>query len=250
MDTYQQLINDAKDRLEVYSSDVDRYMPTAVYLAEIRVAHDAGYQRIDVVGEREVTEEDQREQALVADDMYMGPSERLVYYKADLAIDPDSFLHFNNVYAKVFPNSYVKMTRVDMSFIQEFVSRQRYSGTPRYYSYEEGNPSTIYFAPTADVFDNLEDGEIMGVRFEYARRPDRLGPENQTNVLLTKVPNLLFTALISELAKYNKDAEEYAQAEADYMKLLASHTVSMDREEKDVGRVHRDPAIQTQKVNL
>ncbi|NQZ74757.1 MAG: hypothetical protein HRT61_01390 [Ekhidna sp.] len=242
MRTYTELTSNVKSRMENFSTDVENYLPTAVFLAETRVAHDAGYERIDVVDTRTLEDDDRRFVAeFDANGAYTGQSSSVYeYYKGKTTIDPDDFLYFNNVWVETRPNTYKKLIRVDMSFIHEYLENTTAQNVPKYYSYEEGDPRTIFFAPAATT------SQITATRIDYARRPERLSTDNPTNVLLTKLPNLLFTAVISEIAKFTKDDLEYNQAEQDYAVLLQSHMRTMDKEDQDVATAHQDGTINTQ----
>lgn len=245
MRNYTELTTAVKRRLETFSTDLEDYLPTAVNLAEDRVAHDAGYQRIDVVDERDLETTDLRfAPEFDSNGVYTGESTTVQeYWKGTTNIDPTLFLHFNNLWVETRPNVYRKLIRVDMSFIHEYLGNVTSQNVPKYYSYEEGDPRTIYLAPAAG------STQITSLKYDYARQPDKLSTTNPTNILLTKLPNLLFTAVISEVAKFNKDDMEYQQAETDYGNLLRSHMISIDREEQDVSTKHQDRTVNTQKVD-
>lgn len=246
LNTYEQLKTAILNKLETQAQDSVNYVPTAVWLAEERVSRDIGYERISVVEDFEVQDDDIREMPVIVGDFYMGPSEAFEIFKVTTNILPDQFLSFENVYVNVFPNVRQKLTRVDMSFIEEFLNSSENNQIPRYYSYEKGDPTQIYLAPCPT--SNLNINQIEGIRCEYNRKPDKLSDSNSTNILLKKVPDLLFAAGIIEMCSYIKNFEDLPNYKSEYQSLLLQHAIHSQHERKDVGKDYNRTDINDQNV--
>lgn len=234
-ETYTDLKQALVDKLELYSQESMEFLPTAIFLAEEKVAVDVGYDRINVVEEFDITSDAIRREPLIAAGVYLGYSGEDEIHRVTTSIDPDTFLHFNNVYAMVFPTVNTKLERVDMSFIEEFRTSQRSKARPKYYAIEEGDPRSIHLAPTGTNFDT-GGASFVALKCDYARKPPKLTEDVPTNILLKKVPGLLYQAALIEMASFAKMDQEYQTFTQGYNELLQAHRITVKQEDMDVGQ--------------
>lgn len=213
--TYNELKTRLAEILEDDGSETAAYIPTAIFLAEERVAKDLDLQTFQ---ETVITS------AFTNTSIPGGGIETIV----STGIADATFLYFDHVF-----NCGQKLDMVDYSFTKEIDIYESSAGTSASYYSFKNDPNTLYFAPPVSVVQC----EIV-----YTRRPEKLAAGVQTNDILKKAPELLLYASMIEMSLFQKNWETKGFWDEMYKNSLESNLNTTRRERHDVSQKHRNPA--------
>lgn len=174
------------------------YIPTAVYLAEERL-----YRLVDFDFSKEST-------SLSTSD------------GVNTLTKPTDFRTLHNIY--VTSNSeLIRLTFKTESFIRDYWPNPAEEGVPKYIANKDAN--TWILAPTPSA--------AFPVTVAYEARPEHLSDSVQTNIYITKFPDLLLYATLSAAAEWMRDSEFKAEWENKLQEALQTTNIEGVRERRD-----------------
>jgi hypothetical protein len=174
------------------------YIPTAIYLAEERL-----FRLVD----HDFTKEDTSKTLTVNNKTITKPTDHRVT---------------KNLYITV-GGELVRLIRKSESFIRDYWPSTTATGVPKYYGNKNDTQWTV--APTADGSYN--------VTIDYEAQPTALSSSNQTNIFITKYPDLLLYASLSAAAEWMRDSEFKAEWENKLQEALGSTNIEGVRDRRD-----------------
>ena len=214
--TYTSIVNAIKQVIEDDSAEVTEYIPTAIFLAEERVAKD--------MDAKELTVETSAVTSAITN-VTIGTSG--LETEVSTGIDNDDFLYFKNVYYNG-----EKLDMVDVSYLREINRYETSAGcSARYYGWVD-KPDTIYVSPPVSA------GKFS---LTYSEKPMNISTTNTTNVITRKFPEMLFYGALVEMQMFMKNWETLPLWEQSYQRYLQTNLNVTRRERTDIGQKHFSP---------
>jgi hypothetical protein len=174
------------------------YIPTAIYLAEERLFR------------------------LVDHDFSKEDTSKALTTNAKTLTKPTDLRVSHNVYITV-NNELKRLILKSESFVKDYWPSTIDTDEPKYYANKDD--STWAIAPTSDGAYN--------VTIDYEAQPDVLSTGNETNVFITKFPDLLLYASLSAAAEWMRDTEFKAEWENKLAEALQSTNIEGVRSRRD-----------------
>lgn len=213
--TYSGFVSVLRAAAEDDSDEFIDFIPTAVFIAEEKIAKALDMSRFEVKTTVSVTETS-------------GVS------VATGITDDGNFLYFNHAF---YNNR--KLDLVDYSYTKEINRFETSVGvSARYYSFFD-KPGTVFLAPP------VSGGSLELV---YTKRPTKLSNANQTNEIILNAPDALYYGTMVELSLFMKNWDTLQIWENQYNEALLSHLNTTRRERTDVGQAHNATGVNTQSV--
>ena len=190
--SYSNLKSMIQEMSEDDSQEFIDYIPTAIYLAEERLFR--------LVDENFFKTDSTSYNVIAGSTTLTKPADHRVT---------------KNVYI-VVSGEYRRLIFKSQSFIRDYWPTLSATAEPKYYGNQ--NPETWAIAPSSDA--------TYPIVVEYEAQPTTLSTSNETNVYITKYPDLLFYAAMSEACDWMRETGFKAEWES---KLLqAVNTASME----------------------
>jgi hypothetical protein len=206
--SYNTLVQAVLDIAEDNGTELQEYLPVAIDNAELRVMRE-----IDTL-----------------DQIYTST----VTVNASTARITKPAGHLITKYITIFDPSTGRKTvlrKKTDSYLDEYWPHETSVGTPKYYSDEDR--TTFKIAPCASAATSVK---IVGFR-----RPPALTPSNQTNVLVSTVPNILFYATMVEVGIWQRNDRITKSFAEQYMAARDAINNEGRRQRRDDGSVVANP---------
>lgn len=135
---------------------------------------------------------------------------------------PSDFRVNKNLYITV-GTELKRLVNKSESFVRDYWPSTVDTSVPKYYASRDN--TTWLLAPTPNA--------VFPVTIEYEAKPAQLTSSNQTNIYMTKFPDLLLYASLSAAAEWMRDSEMKAEWENKLVEALSTANIEGVRERRD-----------------
>ncbi len=183
---YTELVTQVTALAEDDSAEFLAYLPTAIGLAEDRL-----FREIDI-------------DLTTTSTLSLTPNVQTLAKPVDYRLGHNFYIVVNNEKTRL-----IKKTE---DFLNDYWPNATLTAIPKYYA--ERDQDNFLFVPTPSA--------AYQVVVEYTAKPVALSSANATNVLITKYPDLLFYATLSNVCEWQKDPERKQEWEGKLQGALLS----------------------------
>ena len=206
INSYTTLVSAVQEAAEDTGAEFTAYIPVAIGLAEERLIKEIDLEFLDQV------------------EINIIQGNRFVNKPAGYRLAFDVFLKYPSGLETL-------LIRTTDNFIRDYWPNPLEEGIPKYYSDEDQNQ--FYFAPTANGPYTLT--------VKYRKSPDSLSTANQTNFFMSKMPDALFYATMSEMMLFDRSYVQKGEWDTKYVNAVQGINNQGRRERRDDNRTPLNP---------